>query len=90
MPNAKVLLVSIPPREPANIDTLVHNYNKLIARFADHKRVHFLDLAVHFETSLGHEHAELFLPDHAHFTAKGYELWYKIMEPTFNALYLGH
>lgn len=82
--------MSLPPCEPANVDTLVHNYNKLIGKFADYKRVHFLDFDSKFETSLGHERAGLFSPDHVNLTAKGYELWYNFMEPLFNALYLTH
>ena len=86
MPEAKVLLLSVLPRQPANTDKIVHDLNSIISRFADHTRLHYLDLAVHFELSLGHEKAELFVPDHLHLSAKGYEMWYKVMEPTFKKL----
>lgn len=86
MPDAKVLLLSVLPRQPANLDTIVHDINKIISRFADHHRVHYLDLAVHFEVKLGEEHAELFVPDHVHLSEKGYEMWYKVMEPSFKKL----
>src|SRR5699024_9721857 len=86
MPEAKVLLLSVLPRQPAKTDQIVHDLNSIISRFADNTRVHYFDLAVHFEYSLGHEKAELFVPDHVHLTAKGYEMWYKVMEPTFKKL----
>lgn len=82
-PTAKVLLISILPRAGEKLDTKVHDTNALIARFADNIRVHYLDLAVHFEISLGVEVVELFVADHVHLTAKGYELWYKTMEASF-------
>ena len=86
MPEAKVLLLSVLPKQPEKTDQIVHDINKIISRFADHTRVHYLDLAVHFEISLGHEKAELYVPDHVHLTAKGYELWHKVMEPSFKKL----
>ena len=62
---------SVLPRQPENTDKIVHEINTLIQKFADQKRVHYLDLAIHFETSLGHEKAELFVADHVHLSTKG-------------------
>ncbi|KAJ6222321.1 hypothetical protein RDWZM_000866 [Blomia tropicalis] len=86
MPNAKVLLLSVLPRQPENIDSIVHDINKSISQYADNKRVFWLDLTTNFEVTLGLEKAELFLPDHVHLTEKGYQMWQKVMEPTFSKL----
>jgi len=86
MPDAKVLLLSVLPRATEVMDTEVQEINKLISRFADNKRIHYLDLAIHFEISLAHEKEELFNADHLHLSVKGYEMWYKVMEPSFAKL----
>ena len=83
MPTTKVLVLSVLPRQPESADKNVHEINTHIAKFADNKQVYYLDLLSHFETSLGHEKAELFTSDHVHLVAAGYEQWHKIMEPTF-------
>ena len=86
MPNAQVLLLSVLPRATVKYDLEIDQLNKLIARFADHTRVHWLDLAVYFETSLEHEIAELYEPDQIHLSLKGYQLWHHKMEPLFSRL----
>ena len=86
IPHAAILMLSVLPRNTVPLDTAVHQLNSLIAAFADNKSIHYLDLGAHFETSLAHEKKELYLGDQLHLSEKGYEMWHKVMEPSFAML----
>jgi len=87
MPTAKVLLLSVLPRNNVPFDSAVHEINAQIGKYADaSKEVYYLDLTAHFETGLAHEKFELFRDDQLHLSPKGYEEWYTAMEPQFAKL----
>jgi len=88
-PQAQVLLLSVLPRNSIPADTKVHEINGQISKYADNKKVFYLDLTTHFETKLATEKAELYVPDGVHLSAAGYEEWYKTMEPLFVKLLAG-
>ena len=85
MPNAKIILLGILPRTPANLDTKVHKTNSIIAKDADDTTIFYLDMANHFEDSNNVEVLGLYV-EGLHLTAKGYEVWYETMEPLFKKL----
>ena len=86
MPHTSILILSVLPRNTVPLDTAVHELNKQVATFADHKTIHYLDLASHFETGLAKEKAELFSSDQLHLSHQGYVMWQKVMEPSFAKL----
>ena len=85
MPNAKILLLGILPRTPANLDTKVHKTNSIIAKDADDTTIFYLDMASHFEDANNVEVPGLYV-EGLHLTAKGYQVWYETMEPLFSKL----
>src|SRR5699024_1613080 len=86
IPHTAILMLSVLPRNTIALDTAVHLLHSQIAAFADTKLIHYLDLGAHFETSLAHEKKELYLGDQLHLSEKGYEMWHKVMEPSFAKL----
>lgn len=86
VPHSKVLLLSVLPRNTVHLDTEVHETNKLISKFGDNKTVFYHDMTSTFETGLAKEIDKLYIGDHLHLSASGYEAWYKAMEPMFTKL----
>ena len=83
-PNTKVLLLAIFPRGAAADDKLRlinDGINQRISKFADGKRVFFLDISDKFLEDDGTLPKSI-MPDLLHPNAEGYEIWAKAMEPT--------
>ena len=85
LPKTKILLLGVLPRDGTN-DVKVHEINTIIKSFDDKRNVIFLDMTKQFETAVGTEVADLFVPDKVHLTAKGYEVWQQTMEPLLKQL----
>ena len=81
LPNTKVLLCGMLPRQNEFFTNRILKINALIRKFDDGKAVRFLDLSEKFETAPGKVIAELYVPDQLHLAAKGYEVWADAMEP---------
>jgi lysophospholipase L1-like esterase len=80
-PDSKIILHGIFPtgeKPSANRDTL-KAINKEIAKFADQKKVVFLDIGDKFLEPDGTISKEM-MSDFVHLTAKGYEIWAKELE----------
>jgi len=84
MPSTKVLLLGILPRA-GTIETKVEEINTMISKFADDKKVFYLDMSSHFQDSPGKEKAGLYT-DTVHLTKEGYQVWYDTMEPLLKKL----
>ena len=87
-PKTKVLLLDIFPRgEKADDPARIKNakLNKLIAKFADGKRVHYLDISSAFLGENGQLSKEI-MPDHLHPNEKGYKIWAEEIEPKLKEL----
>jgi len=84
MPTAKILLLGIIPRA-GTLETKVQAINTLISKYADDKKVFYLDMSPQFQDSPGKEKEGLYT-DTVHLTAKGYEVWYETMEPLLKKL----
>jgi len=84
MPSTKVLLLGILPRA-GNLETEVQAINALISKFADDKKVWYLDMSSHFQDSPGKEKPGLYV-DTVHLTKAGYQVWYETMEPLLKKL----
>jgi beta-glucosidase len=84
VPTAKVLVLAIFPRSAGKNDPMRVNNdqaNALIAKFADNRRVFFLDINNRFLTANGTLTKDI-MPDLLHPNAKGYQIWAEAIEPT--------
>lgn len=84
LPNAKILLLGMFPRD-AKPDTdfrkRIKSGNEQIAKLADDKDIHFLDIGGKFLADDGALPKET-MPDFLHLSPKGYEIWADAMEPS--------
>lgn len=83
-PKTKVLLLAILPRGASpddNLRKINDGINERISKFADGKRVFFLDISDEFLEDDGTLPKSI-MPDLLHPNAEGYEIWAKAMEPT--------
>ena len=88
LPNTKVLLLAIFPRDAdAGGKHRVRNdeINAKIKSFADDKTVFFLDIADKFLDADGNLPKDI-MPDRLHPNSKGYEIWAEAMEPMIKKL----
>jgi lysophospholipase L1-like esterase len=81
LPNTRVLLCGILPRQNEFFTNRILKINPMLAKLDDGKTVRFLDMTEKFETAPGKVIAELYVPDQLHLRAKGYEVWADAMEP---------
>jgi beta-glucosidase len=88
LPKAKVLLLAVFPRgeKPGDhLRQINERVNKLIARFADGRSVHFLDINAALLNADGTLSKDV-MPDLLHPNARGYAIWQQAMEPTLQKL----
>lgn len=88
MPEAKVLLLAIFPREEnpdASLRVINDNTNSIIEKFADNQQVFFLDINHVFLDKDGKLSRDI-MPDLLHPNENGYALWAEAMEPTLKQL----
>ncbi len=88
LPNAKVLLLAVFPRDekPSDRMRMINNgLNERIAKFADGQHVFFLDINQTFLQPDGTLTKEV-MPDLLHPQEMGYDLWAKAMQPTLDKL----
>ena len=86
LPNTKVLLLGVLPRQNAYFSQRAKNINALIATDDDGKNVRFLDMSEQFQTELGKVRPELYVPDQLHLATKGYQVWAETMAPLFEQM----
>lgn len=87
-PEAKVLVLGIFPRGETPADPMRQQNEKtnaLIAKYADGKRVHYLDIGKTFLQPDGTLTREI-MPDLLHLSEKGYDLWAEAIEPQVKTL----
>ena len=88
LPDTKLLLLAIFPRGEKPDDGLRRindSVNKIIAGFADGRRIHFLNINADLMNPDGTLSTEI-LPDLLHLSDKGYAIWQRAMEPTLQKL----
>lgn len=88
LPKTKVLLLAIFPRGASADDELrkINDaINERISKFADNKRVFYLDISQVFLEDDGTLPKSI-MPDLLHPNGEGYEMWAKAMEPTLARL----
>lgn len=88
LPKTKVLLLGVFPRGASSDDRLRKindQINERISKFADEKRVFYLDINQTFLSDDGTLTKEV-MPDLLHPREKGYQMWAEAMEPSIKKL----
>lgn len=88
LPDTEVLLLAIFPREASpdgELRQLNNHINEKIARFAERKRVHYLNINNTFLDENGALSEEI-MPDLLHPNEYGYQLWAEAMQPKIEQL----
>ncbi len=86
LPDTKILLLGLLPRENTYFTGRTMHINKLIEPLADGKTIRFLDMTKQFQTEPGKVKTELYNRDQLHLTEKGYEVWAATMKPLFDEM----
>lgn len=86
-PNAKIILMGIFPRND-NMDVMpiIKKINKSIAKFADGKRIRYLDINKKMADKNDKLLAGITVPDGLHLDIKGYQVWADALKPIFTKL----
>lgn len=87
-PQTEILLLAIFPRGANEKDArreVNTKTNNLIARLAEDKKVHFLDIGPEFLDEQGELTREI-MPDLLHLSGKGYRIWAESIEPSVKKL----
>ena len=86
LPNSKILLLGLLPRQNEYLSNRTAHINRLIAPLADDKMVRFFDMSAQFQSEVGKVKPELYNRDQLHLEAKGYETWATTMKPLFDEM----
>jgi len=88
LPNTKVLLLGILPRQNEYFSGRVQHINAIIRKLDDGKNVRFLDMGSKFQTTQGKGdvHKELYTGDVLHLVKPGYQVWADTMQPLFDEM----
>mgnify|MGYP001609490732 FL=1 len=82
-PNARIILMSIFPRND-NIEVMptINAINKKISKFADRKKIKFIDVTKKMADKNGKLLAGITVSDGLHLDVKGYQVWADAIKPT--------
>ena len=86
LPDTKILLLGLLPRQNEYFSNRVVHINSLIGKLDDGKTVRFLDMGPKFADAVGKVKANLYNQDQLHLVAEGYQVWADAMQPLFAAL----
>jgi lysophospholipase L1-like esterase len=86
LPNTKILLLGVLPRQNTWFSGRAKNINAIIKNLDDGKTVRFLDMSDKFQTEPGKVVPELYSKDQLHLAKPGYELWATTMQPLFDEM----
>ncbi len=86
LPQTRILLLGILPRQNEYFGRRVANINRLIARLDDGQTVRFLDMGPQFQTEVGKVKPELYTTDQLHLARPGYQVWANAMRPLFERM----
>lgn len=86
LPQSRVLLLALLPRQDASYCRRVARVNRGLAALDDGRHVHFLDMGGHFLLAPGRINRALYTRDQLHLSARGYHVWAEAMQPLFGTL----
>jgi lysophospholipase L1-like esterase len=75
LPDTKILLLGVLPRQNEHFSGRARNINALISKLADTKTVRYLDMTDAFQTAPGKIKPELYTKDQLHLAEPGYATW---------------
>jgi lysophospholipase L1-like esterase len=81
LPEAKIVLFSIFPRKPGRENDTIMVVNARLPELADRKQVFHVDINPRFLDENGNQITELYNRDLLHLSSKGYETWFKALQP---------
>lgn len=81
--NVHIVVMGMLPRASSVHNDVIAQINlRLATKYAGHENVHVVNLFEYFlDKRKQHENAKLFMPDHVHPSARGYELILKALKP---------
>lgn len=87
LPNVRVLLMGLLPRQNEYFCQRIANINLTISKLAGRNRqVRFLDLGPQFMSAPGVVMPKLYNADQLHLVGAGYQVWADAMQPLFDAM----
>lgn len=86
LPNTKVLLLGLLPRQNEWFSNRIKKVNDVISKLDDGKSVRYLDMSPQFQTEIGKVKKELYVGDQLHLAKPGYEVWATTMQPLFDEM----
>jgi lysophospholipase L1-like esterase len=86
LPQTKILLLGLLPRQNDFFSTRTKNINAQISKLDNGQTVRFLDMSDAFHTELGKVKKQLYNTDQLHLEAPGYEVWATTMAPLFEQM----
>ena len=86
LPQTRVLLLGVLPRQNDWFSGRAKNINAIIAKLDDGKNARFLDMSAKYQTDLGKVVPDLYTGDQLHLAKPGYQLWADTMKPLFDQM----
>lgn len=86
LPNMKILLLGVLPRNNAQLTDRTIAINDVIKRLDNGKTIRYFDMKDHFYKGNGEFYTELFTSDLLHLSAAGYKKWAEVMDPLFREM----
>jgi lysophospholipase L1-like esterase len=86
-PDAKIVLMGIFPRnDNSEVMPIINKINKNIAKFADGKKIRFLNINKKLADKKGNLFDGMTVTDKLHLDVKGYQVWADALKPIFTKL----
>jgi lysophospholipase L1-like esterase len=86
LPNMRILLLGILPRNDANLTARVDNINSMIDDLDDGYWVKFFNMRDTFYMGDGQFNLPLYTDDLLHLSTEGYKAWQQVMDPIFQEM----
>jgi beta-glucosidase len=86
LPNMKILLLGVLPRNNADLTARTDNINSIIRTFDNGNTIRFFDMRNTFYLGNGQFATELYTSDLLHLSAQGYVKWAEVMDPIFRQM----
>ncbi|CAL8138128.1 unnamed protein product [Orchesella dallaii] len=86
LPNMKILLLGVLPRNNEDLTRITSNINDIIKNRDDGRNIRYLDMKNHFYYGGNNFATELYTSDLLHLSAAGYRKWAEVMDPLFREM----
>lgn len=86
LPNMKILVLGVLPRNNEELTTRTSAINNVLQRLDNGKTIRYLDMKEHFYRGGNDFVTELYTSDLLHLSAAGYRKWAEVMDPLFKEM----